>query len=109
MTIKRNILAACVLLSSLGLTKISLADIGTSRIDQRQENQQERIDQGVESGRLTEREANRLENQQTRLANHEEAAKADGVVTPGERARLTHHQNKANRTISRKKHNLRRD
>lgn len=96
------------LLASFGLAQPCFAGMETPRIDQRQENQERRIEQGVNSGALTEREANRLEHQQMRIEHQEEAAKADGVVTPGERARLTHQQNKANRNIARKKHNLRR-
>jgi hypothetical protein len=49
-----------------------------------------------------------LENQQDRIERMEDRAKADGVVTRAERARLTHRQNKASRNIYRKKHNLRR-
>ena len=104
-----TIASAGLLLASLTLSPYSAADVNTTRIDQRQENQQERIERGVDSGRLTEHEANRLENQQTRIDNREEAAKADGIVTPAERARLSHQQNKANRNIRRKTHNLRRD
>jgi len=83
--------------------------MGTPRIDQRQENQQMRIEQGEQSGALTPREATRLEHQQMRIERQEQAAKADGVVSNVERARLTHQQNKASRNIARKKHNLRRN
>jgi hypothetical protein len=109
MTIKQKIIAACVLLTSLGLTKISLADINTPRIDQRQENQERRIEQGVASGTLTEHEANHLQNQQDRIGRLETNAKADGIVTRSENTRLTHKQNKADRAITRKKQNLRLD
>lgn len=95
------------LLLGFGLAQPCLAGANTPRIDQRQENQDRRIEQGLESGALTQREANRLEHQQMRIEHQEAAAKADGVVTNGERARLTHQQNKANRNIARKKHNPR--
>lgn len=104
-----TIASIALLLSNLILSPYSTADVNTPRIDQRQENQQERIEQGINSGALTDHEANRLENQQTRIENREAAAKADGVVTQTERSRLSHQQNKANRNIRRKKHNLRRD
>ncbi|CAD6876410.1 hypothetical protein [Methylomonas fluvii] len=97
------------LLAFFGLAQPCFAGIETPRIDQRQENQERRIEQGEASGALTNREANRLEHQQMRIERQEAAAKADGVVTAGERARLTHQQNKASRNIARKKHNLRRD
>ncbi len=84
-----------------------IAGTNTPRVDQRQENQGRRIDQGVESGRLTQGEAQRLETQQNSIENAETKAKADGVVTRAERVRLSHRQNKASRNIYRKKHNLR--
>ncbi|OAH97488.1 hypothetical protein [Methylomonas methanica] len=97
------------LLAVFGLAQPCFAGIETPHIDQRQENQDRRIEQGEASGALTTREANHLENQQMRIERQEEVAKADGVVTAGERARLTHQQNKASHNISRKKHNLKRD
>lgn len=79
----------------------------TPRFDQRQENQQQRIDQGAESGTLTEREATRLDAQQNRLQRAEDRAKADGVMTRGERAALRHRQNHASQSVYRTKHNRR--
>lgn len=76
----------------------------TPRIDQRQANQQKRIDQGVASGSLTEKEAARLQKRETNIAKTEEKAKADGVVTDQERARIKHKENKASRDIKRQKH-----
>jgi hypothetical protein len=76
----------------------------TPRVDQRQENQQKRIDQGVASGQLTPREAARMDRQQDRVANSEAQAKSDGVVTKKERARLAHQQNKTSRHIRHQKH-----
>ena len=83
------------------------ADPATPVLDQRQENQQQRIDQGVASGTLTEREANRLDAQQNRVQRAEDSAKADGVVTRRERAGLHHRQDHASRNVYRKKHNRR--
>lgn len=94
-------------LAAFALTTPLNADMNTPRIDARQENQQERIDQGIASGALTPREAHRLEAQQNRIEGAEDAAKADGIVTKGERIRLTHRQNQAGNTIFRKKHNRR--
>jgi hypothetical protein len=60
----------------------------TPRIDQRQQNQQQRIDQGVKSGQLTEKEAARLQKGQARVQKMEDKAVADGKVTAKERARI---------------------
>ncbi len=76
----------------------------TPGIDKRQAIQEKRIDQGVASGELTRREANRLERQQTRIDHAENRAKADGVVTPHERKRLHAAQNTASHRIARQKH-----
>ncbi len=76
----------------------------TPGLDQRQENQERRIDNGVKSGQLNEREENRLEHAEDRLEANEAKAKADGTVTARERARL-HAQADANsRRIFRQKH-----
>jgi polyhydroxyalkanoate synthesis regulator phasin len=76
----------------------------TPRIDQRQANQEKRIDQGVASGELTRREARRLERQQTAINKAEAKAKADGSMSAQERRRLTSAQNHASRSIARQKH-----
>lgn len=76
----------------------------TPRIDQRQANQEKRIDQGVASGQLNRREAHRLEREQRAINRAENRAKADGVVTAGERRHLTKMQNRASRDIHRQKH-----
>lgn len=81
----------------------------TPRFDQRQANQERRIAQGEQSGTLTPREANRLENGQDRLQTIEDKVKSDGGVTRQERARLQHAENKQSRRIFRQKHDLQND
>jgi TolA-binding protein len=76
----------------------------TPRIDQRQVNQEQRIDQGIASGQLNEKEAARLNHQQDRIDNMENKAKADGTVTNKERAKIAHAQDRASRHIAREKH-----
>lgn len=85
-------------------TAASAPGANTPRIDQRQAKQERRIDQGIASGELTQREATRLERQQTAINQAEEKAKADGSVTAKERKRLTHAQNHASRNIYLQKH-----
>lgn len=80
------------------------ASAATPRIDKRQANQEKRIDQGVASGQLTPKETRRLENEQVAINRAENKAKADGVVTAGERKHLTHMQNKASKDIHHQKH-----
>ena len=76
----------------------------TPGIDQRQANQEQRIDQGIASGQLTQREAGRLEQQQQHIDTMENKAKSDGVVTKKERNRIHAAQDKASKKIYRQKH-----
>ncbi len=73
-------------------------------IDQRQQNQQQRIDQGVASGQLTPREAGRLEAGQARVEQREARMKSDGALSKKERVQLTRQQNRASKRIYRQKH-----
>lgn len=74
-------------------------------IDRRELNQQNRIYQGVASGQLTSREFRLLEREQHRIHNMEARMKADGQLTPRERARLHHRLDVSSRHIYRAKHN----
>jgi hypothetical protein len=76
----------------------------TPRIDQRQQNQQQRIDQGVKSGQLNQKEAARLEKGQARIQKMEDKAVADGKVTAKERARIEKAQDRESKRIYREKH-----
>ncbi|NLI28870.1 MAG: hypothetical protein GX423_02210 [Nitrospiraceae bacterium] len=73
-------------------------------IDQRQANQQKRIDQGIQSGQLTEKEAKKLNKQQERISKKEARMKADGNLTKKERAKLKKEQDKASKKIYQEKH-----
>lgn len=95
-----------MVIAMLGLSVPAWAGpAGTPAIDQRQANQQRRIDQGVQSGSLTPAEAAQLERGQDRVQAMENRAKADGVVTPRERQRIRQAQDAQNRQIEKKKHN----
>jgi hypothetical protein len=76
----------------------------TPRIDQREENQQNRIDQGAASGQLNAKEAARMEGREAKLNANEAAAKADGKVTRAERMRLHREAERNSRAIYRQKH-----
>lgn len=86
-----------------------LAQTAVPRADQRQANQQQRIDQGIKSGQLTPNEAARLEKGQERVQNLEDKVTADGKVTAKERARLQQAENIQSRNIAREKHDRQRD
>jgi hypothetical protein len=76
----------------------------TPRIDQRQANQERRIEQGVKSGQLNQKEAARLEKGQARVQKMENKAVADGKVTAKEKARIEKAQDRESRRIYREKH-----
>ena len=94
---------------SLVLPALAFAQANTPRVDQRQANQEQRIDQGVASGSLTQREASRLDRGQQHVNNMENRAKSDGVVTRGERARLHNAQDRQSARIYRQKHDRQHD
>jgi hypothetical protein len=77
---------------------------GTPRLNQREANQHARIHQGVESGSLTKPEARRLREGEARLNYNEARAKADGVVTPAERAKLHNEADRESERIYKQKH-----
>jgi hypothetical protein len=74
-------------------------------IDQRQQRQQDRIQQGQAAGQLTPREARRLQNEQGRIRGAERRMRADGNLNPQERARLNAMQNRSSQDINRLRHN----
>ena len=80
------------------------------RVNDRRENQQDRIAQGVRSGRLNAGETARLESREARV-NHEirnDRRAHDGHLTAPERRQINHQQNRMSRSIYRDKHNGRR-
>jgi hypothetical protein len=94
-------------LAGLGLALMVVAgsaSAGTPRYDARQTHQRERIVNGVQNGELTMRETRRLAAGQVHLNRVERRAKADGVVTAGERAHMQHEENQQSRRIYRQKH-----
>lgn len=99
---KRMLLAVSAM--TLLMTGMAYAETETPVIDQRQANQEQRMDQGIASGQLNEREANRLNKQQEHINKMEDRAKSDGVMTKKERARIGAAQDRASRHIVREKH-----
>lgn len=97
-------IGTALLLGATGPAPAQSNDPGINRMQERQEN---RIEQGAESEKLTPREAARLEGEQKRIAELEERLKSDGTLTARERTRLRHELNQSRRHIERLKHNRR--
>jgi hypothetical protein len=95
-----------IILASLVLAVSSASSFaGTPLIDARQNAQQHRIFKGVQQGDLDFSESQKLLKGQARVQNLENRAKANGVVTPLERARIHAAQNIQSARIFLKKHN----
>ena len=95
-----------IILASLVLAVTSASSFaGTPLINARQNAQQHRIFKGVQQGDLNFSESQKLLKGQARVQNLENRAKANGVVTPLERARIHAAQNIQSARIFLKKHN----
>lgn len=67
--------------------------------------ERKRVAQGVRSGEINRREAAVIHNQAKDVKQAKRIAKADGVVTPRERAVVAREDRQLDRTIYRAKHN----
>ena len=74
-------------------------------VKNREENQQDRIAQGVKSGELTPGEAAHLEKGEQKIETDREKALSDGKMTPKEKAKLNREENRESKKIYKKKHN----
>ena len=107
-------LARLALISSLTLAPAAIFAQATPtpgkhdyNINQRKENQQDRIAQGVKSGQLTPGETARLEHQEAGINKEERGMRAqdNGHLTNADRKVLHRQQNQESRRIYREKHN----
>src|SRR6478735_8555000 len=99
-TMKKSILATAF---GLAFSTGVFAQAGAGTV-QRDVNQQQRIEQGLQSGQLNTREAARLENEESRVERDQSRAMKDGKLTAQEKARLSREQNQVSRDIYREKH-----
>lgn len=102
----RTLIAAVALVAPL---LAAAQTTSTPRIDQRQVNQESRIQQGTQSGSLTQKEAANLEKGQTHVQNMENKAMADGKVTKKEAGRIEHAQDQQSKKIEHQKHDRQHD
>ncbi len=78
-----------------------------NQVNSREQNQQNRIANGMKSGAVTPKEGAKLEKQQQHIVNQEkkDMAKDNGHLTKANQAQLNKEQNKASGNIYDKKHN----
>lgn len=105
MRIKTILFAAA--LATLAAPVFSQSDNPAPVINQRKENQQDRISSGVGSGQLTAGETRNLEKREAGLNGEQKRMeKRDGGnLTAADKARLTRQQNRLSASIYRDKHN----
>jgi hypothetical protein len=97
----RTTFIACLLLGS-GAAAFAQSPAGTV---QRDVNQEKRIEQGLQSGALSTREAATLQREESRVDRMQSRARKDGPLSAGERAKLNAAQNKVSTDIRAAKHN----
>lgn len=91
----------------LGLASNASAGTYSPRVDRREANQQNRINNGISSGALTPKETYRLQRQQANINAQEARFKSDGNLSRRERRVLENRQDRASKAIYRAKHNAR--
>ena len=101
-----NLLTKANLTVMLSVSMMSIAQAGTNDpgVNKRQQNQHERIVNGVKSGELTRSEVRSLRADQRAIRAEEREFKSDGVLTRGERRELHRDLNESSRDIYREKH-----
>lgn len=93
--------------TSLIAAGLMITGMNAQEVKARQENQQDRIAQGVNSGQLTAGETANLEHKEARLNREvrQDRRANGGNLTNKEKVQINHQQNKLSRQIYRKKHN----
>jgi hypothetical protein len=93
-----------IVATSLPITA-AWADTLAEQDQQRDVNQQQRIEQGLKSGELSTKEAAHLERDQQHVDRMEARALRNGSISPAEQARLNAAENKSSAAIYNDKHN----
>jgi hypothetical protein len=102
--------AAAICCFSLGASLASAQTVPdhprVNEVNQRLDNQQARINQGLAGGTMTNKEAARDEKHDANIAKREsvDEAKHNGHLTKGEQNRLNRSENRNSRRIYRQKH-----
>ena len=78
-----------------------------NEVNKREENQQQRIANGVKNGSLTPKETSNLEKREASVQNREkrDMAKNNGHLTKAEQRGINRQQNRISRSIYKDKHN----
>jgi hypothetical protein len=91
-------------IAALFVHQLAQAQEAGAGVNERQHRQMHRIGDGVRSGDLAPREADRLRSEQREIRREEAAYRSDGVVTPRERADLHRDLDRSSNHIWRERH-----
>lgn len=91
-------IALCSVYSTNALSQTAAAEV------QRNVNQQQRIEQGLQSGQLNTKEAARLERREAGVSRLQSRALADGKLNAAEKARIDTRQDAMSKDIAAEKH-----
>lgn len=100
-----NVLLFATLVALLPATAAMARGGDWNKFDHRLDRQDMRIENGIESGELTRKEARRLRKQQRRIARLKRDFRRDGHLTRKERRTLKNELSRASKRIYRLKHN----
>ncbi len=102
----RTLIATALLAAAaLGASTAASAQATTASTVQRDVNQQQRIETGMQNGSITTREGALLERRESHVDRMESRDLRDGTLSDAERARLTAAQNRTSREIKLADHN----
>jgi len=101
------VLAAMLMPAAAQTTNTTTASPKPATINQRKENQQDRIGQGIQSGQLTAGEASKVETKESDLNKEERLMRTEdnGKLTSADKSALTQQQNQLSNQIYKDKHN----
>jgi hypothetical protein len=102
----KRVIILSMLTSALLTSTATMSFAAEGKIQQRKENQQKRIAQGVKSGSLTPHETARLENNEAKLnkeVRHDRKVNG-GNLTNKEKTQINNQQNKLSKEIYNQKH-----
>ncbi len=93
------------LVTAMLFSGAAMAQTNAQNDTQRDVNQQQRIEQGLQSGQLSTKEAGKLEKQEQHIDKMEARDLKNGNISPAEQAKLNAEQNKVSHDINKDKHN----
>jgi hypothetical protein len=93
-------------LMAISITVSAQQTAPKSEVGQRQQNQRERINNGVKNGQITPAQAHALHQEDKSMHNEIKADRAQngGKLTPGEKKQINQQQNQVSKQIHNEKH-----